>query len=277
MQKKDLHIVFGSSGETILSQSQIVNKDEGDILSLCDLVSLGPLSNLDDSTGIESRKSWFRKFLNPIEYDDGSNFVDNDFNLIKTLSGRVGNYKHVQLWFGSDASEKIATARLLYHLQGLTISIFKLNLSQVKFKTDKGVILDTSSLQQVAQADVPKLLNHFEELTEQDRQSYASLWQKLINDNGSIHLFDKKNNCISRDESFLDRYLMNRCTTQTKSAMVVGYVLIDLWEEWGLGEIGDIILYYRLNILEKEGKVKITERDEDPERGRRLFNVTRVS
>nr|WP_068886626.1 DUF3658 domain-containing protein [Pedobacter panaciterrae] len=125
--------------------------------------------------------------------------------------------------------------------------------------------------------DALELAKHFEELSEKDKGSFVSLWEQQQKDKSIIYLFDKEQNCIPLEESFFDCYLLNRCGDQSKkSAFVVGYTLFDIWDEWGSGAIDDSYLYYRLNFLEKEGKVKTTNRHEDSERGRVIFNVKRV-
>lgn len=277
MIKKDLHIVFGPSGKANLSRSQIVNKDHGDILGFDDPLSLGPLCDLDEMEHIENRKLWLKRIFDSFESEDGSNFVDANLNQIRTLLQTIRNYKSIYLWLGNYANEKLTTARLLSHLQGLTIPIFKADFAKAEFKNGKGEDIKLISLQVMKEADVLELGKHFEELSEQDKRSFISLWEQLQKDKSVIHLFDKEDNCISKDESFFDNYLLNRCSDQSKkSAFVVAYTLFDIWDEWGRGEVGDGYLYYRLNVLEKEGKVEITDRHENSERGRQIFNVRRV-
>ncbi|WP_181182456.1 hypothetical protein [Sphingobacterium lumbrici] len=39
------------------------------------------------------------------------------------------------------------------------------------------------------------------------------------------------------DETFYDRYLLNRYTKRSQlSPRIVGYTLIDIWDEFGLGK-----------------------------------------
>jgi hypothetical protein len=277
MNKKDLHIVFGFTGEAILHQSQQINKEQGDILRFNDSLSLGPLGNLDKNKGIDNRMLWLKKIPGYIEFKDDSNYINIDLTKIKALVKNINNYKRIYLWLGNEADEKIITARLLYHLQGLSIPIFKPDFSKAEFKNIKGESINISSLLQMKEGDILKLWKHFEELNERDKQSFTSLWERLTKEESVIHLFDKESNYISRDESFFDQYLLNRCSIQDKkSSLVVAYTLYDVWEDWGYGGIGDAFLFYRLNILEKERKIKITNRDEAPERGHRLFDVRKA-
>lgn len=272
MSKKDLHITFGYKGKAILSESQFVNKDRGDILGFADPLSNGPLYNLDKQ-GSENRKSWFKNAFCWATDENDYSFVDDDLIQVKTLLETINNYKILYLWLGSTACEKLTTARILHHLEGLEITILYVDFSKTDFKSDRGVSLNSSSLQDLKSEDVPELAKYFSQLRKHEKQSASLLWTSLQKDKSIYHLFDKQNNCVSGEESFLDKYLLNRCIEQNNSSMVVAYTLFDIWEEWGLGEIGDCLLYCRLNVLEKQGKVTITDRNKDPERGQVLFQV----
>lgn len=272
LSKKDLHITSGNQGKAILSESQFVNKDQGDILGFTDLLSLGPLYNLDKQ-GSENRKLWFKNAFCWSTDESDYSFVDDDLIQVKTLLETIHNYKTLYLWLGNTACEKLTTARILHHLKGLDITILQVDFSKTDFKSDRGVSLNSSSLQDLKSEDVPELAKYFSQLGEHEKQSASLLWTSLQKDKSIYHLFDKQNNCVSGEESFLDKYLLNRCIEQNNSSRVVAYTLWDIWQEWGAYEIGDSLLFCRLNALEKQGKVTITDRNKDPERGQVLFQV----
>jgi hypothetical protein len=116
----------------------------------------------------------------------------------------------------------------------------------------------------------------FEEISESEKQRFVLLWKQLLVDDAVFRIFNKEGVCIMGDETFYDRYLLNRCAKRSQlSSRIVGYTLMDIWDEFGLGEgAGDSYLYYRLNILGEMGKVEISDRADHPESNRRIFNVS---
>ncbi|MBE8719621.1 DUF3658 domain-containing protein [Sphingobacterium pedocola] len=76
-------------------------------------------------------------------------------------------------------------------------------------------------------------------------------------DDAVFRVFNKEGAGIIGDETFYDRYLLNRCSKRSQlSSRIVGYTLMDIWDEFGIGDgAGDSYLYYRLNVLGEMGKV----------------------
>jgi len=100
MDKKDLHIVFGFTAKAILSQSNYVNAEQGEIVRFYDPLSLRPLCDMDNATAIEERKMWLNEALGSIETENSSNFVDDNLDLIKTIVADNQKIKRIFLWLG---------------------------------------------------------------------------------------------------------------------------------------------------------------------------------
>ncbi len=240
MHKRNIHLVFGHTSNTILLQSGLINPETEDVVVLNDPLSLGPLFDVDDERGAENRRLWWIENVYGLLGSESSiDFFEEDLNRIKKLSNDMPRYKAIYLWFGEDGNEKIAMARLLHYLRGIQIPIFK---------------TDLTSLYLMNPADLPDVAKQFYELNTQHQVYWESLWEQLLSDDATIHIFDKSNNLLTGNHLFFDTFLLEKCTGEPKSsALIVGQALTAIWNTYGLSGIGDVFLFHRLNCLgEKE-------------------------
>ncbi len=278
MSKKDLHITFGFSGKTLLTESQLIDSHLGDISGFTDSLGLGPLCDLDDMGAIDKRKSWWQNVLGSIQSEGANNFIDDNLLLLEKITSSYDRYRNIYLWLGDDANERITTARFLYSLKELSVSIYKLNFRNMDFRNEKGVKLNLTSLQVMRAENILKAAKHFEKLSEDDVQYYVSLWENIRAKESVIHLFSKSGSYLSGDETFFDQYLLNRCSdVPQRSSYVVGYTLCEIWDEFCDTSVGDIFLFYRLKELANLGKIEISNPHEDAERAAMVFDVRKVT
>lgn len=267
--------MFGDTGNTILLQSGLISPETEDVLVLNDSLSLGPLFDVDDERGAENRRLWWiENVYGPLGSESSIDFFEEDLNRIKKLSNDVPRYKAIYLWFGEDGNEKIAMARLLHYLRGIQIPIFKPDFHKVQVRNIRGEAINPTSLYLMNPADLPNVAEHFYELNTQHRVYWESLWEQLLSDDATLHIFDKSNNVLTGNHLFFDTFLLEKCTREPKSsALIVGQALTAIWNTYGLSGIGDVFLFHRLNCLGDKGAITITERHKDPTRGRTVFKV----
>jgi len=278
MPKKDLHITFGFSGKALLAQSQLIDLNEDEILGFTDPLSQGPLYDLNDVQAIENRKRWLENIFGSIQSEGDNNFIDDELNLWAKLIDSVDDFNAIYLWLGDESNEKITTARLLYHLRASTIPIYRLNFDKMEFWNEKGVKLDLTSLQVMRVEHISDASQHFEKLSEDDKQAYVSIWKDIHTDQSTVHLFDRAGNYVSGDEAFFDHFLLDKCRdTFQRSSLIIGYTLFDIWEKFSSGCVGDTFLFHRLNEMAKAGKIEIANRHEDAERAKMIFDVRKVN
>lgn len=277
MSNKYLHITFGFARNATLVQSLIIDTEKDEILNFTDPLSQGPLCDLDHVDAIENRKRWLQKVFGSIQSEGDSNFIDDELNGLRELIDRSNTYEKIYLWLGDEANEKITIARLLFHLHEASIPIYKLNFDKMEFRNEKGVKLDLTSLQVMHKEHISEASQHFEELSADDKQSFASIWDQLRTDQSMVHLFDRSGNYVSGDETFFDQYLLNHCNDEPKSSpLVVAYALFEIWKKFGGGCVGDSFLFYRLNELANRGKIKTSNPHENAERARVVFDVRKI-
>ncbi|MBD1433668.1 DUF1835 domain-containing protein [Sphingobacterium sp. DN00404] len=278
MLRKDLHITFGFSGNAVLKESQLINTKQGEILGFTDPLSQGPLCDLEDTETIKRRKLWMKDVFGSIQLEGGSTFIDDDLNLLTRLMNNAVDFNAIYLWLGDEADEKITAARLLYHLQGQLIPIYKLNFDKMEFRNEKGTKLEINTLQVMCVDNIPEASKYFVELSAADKQAFVSLWDNIREDVSAVHIFDKSGKYVSGNETFFDELLLSKCNNTTqRSSLIVANTLFTIWEKFGGGVVGDLFLYHRLKMLSKMGKIEISNPHEDAERAKMIFDVKKLN
>lgn len=267
--KTTLHITFGLTGMYLISKSRDAIASVKDTICFEDPLSIGPLCDLNDDEGTERRKWWFKEILESSESENLIKIIEKDLLSLDRLVSTAANYQQIYFWLGDEASEKITAARALHHLQGLDVPVFKSNLAKAGFRSKDGKKTTNNSLTMMSFEYVPEAFGLIEPLDDGDKRSLVSLWRELLADDSVVRLADKEGFHLT-DETFVDGYLLNRCTDQNQhSTIVVGYTLMDIWDDFGFHTVGESLLFHRLNVLAKMGKLEITERrkDEDDTQG----------
>lgn len=278
MSKKDLHIAFGFSGKAVFVQSELIDPDLGEVVGFVDPLSEGPICDLDDVEAIQKRKAWLQRLFGSIQSEGDNNFIDDDLKLLERIVATVNDFNNIYLWLGEEANEKLTTARLLYHLQGLTIPVYRLRFDQMQFLDENGKKLNISSLQVMRVENIPEASRYFEKLSADYHRSLVEIWKRIRRDGTVVHLFDRSGEYVSGDEDFFDGYLLNRISdAPQRSSLIVAYTLCDIWDRFGGGCVGDIFLFNRINQLAIMGKIVISNPHEDVERAKMIFDVRKVS
>lgn len=273
MTKKNLHIVHGEQSKATLLESNCVAAGSEEIVSFNELLSFGPLCDIDSTARIEARKLGLARILNLNDGAEDDIFsIAANHNSIQSILANQHDYNKIYLWLGPHTDEMITAARLLFHIEKLNIPIFKLDFSQGNFKNSKGAPIVLNSLRVMNVQNLQEIAPHFVEMDTGKIRSFAALWSTLRTNDSAIRIFDKNGELLEGDESFFDQYLLNRCTTTNQgSAYIVGCAMGDIWEDFDHIPTGDIFLFDRLNQLGRDGKIQISERRE--ERGGILFQA----
>lgn len=114
--KEKLHIVFGKSTSGLLRMSFKYNSSIfGNILSLNDDMSMGPIANLDNISGIRVRKNWWDTVTKDTYYNTWVlNEVDANIEKYQYIKNDLK--KQTYVWVGNDATSIVGFIRLMDQL-----------------------------------------------------------------------------------------------------------------------------------------------------------------
>lgn len=223
MQKENIHIVFGRIGKRTLIDSNVIDLNNSQVISLGDVLNIGPVCDINANENIQKRKDWLQQV-----YGDNPNPpVEQDLKNIETIVENVDNINQLFIWTGHSVSEIISTARLIYHLSKFDKPIFIANFN-IPFRSIRGDIIYPKALCQTATFQVKEIFEQFDLTDKIKLQDWRDLWAKVKSENGWLWIFDKNGQIIVEKIDYFDSFLLANCNENfQKAARVIGKTLVE--------------------------------------------------
>ncbi|MDD4821782.1 MAG: DUF3658 domain-containing protein [Bacteroidales bacterium] len=250
LKKKDLHIVFFHADRTFM-ESGAYDPDDVLLFHLNDLLTMGPMCDPDSMKGVEKRKAWLEKtFQNEMFSDYMLSAVDKDIATMAAITEAAQHVEDIYIWTGYNASEIIATARVMKYFMDLDKRIYILNFSNVQVQNSYGQTVTPKSLVQTASFQIRDVAKHFVKQQSSDLKKWGELWMKTIcSEDSLLRILDKKGRICHKQVDYFDAILLSYVTKEfQKAARVIGPTLVDI--DFG---VGDGYLNWRLKELALHG------------------------
>ncbi len=257
-KKKDLHIVFYHADRTFM-ESGAYDPDDVILFHLTDVLTIGPMCVLDSMEDVEKRKAWLEKTFGDEMYNELQlSAVDQDIATIAAILEVADQIEDIYIWTGYDASEIIATARVLNHLISLDKRIYVLDFSNVQVQNIVGQTVTPKSLVQTASFQIKEVAKHFKLQQLVDLIQWRELWHKnILSESSLLRILDKDGKIYHKQVEYFDAILLSYVKKEfQKAARVIGETLVDI--DFA---VGDSYLNWRLkelvlrNVLEFRGKL----------------------
>ncbi len=247
MQKENIHIVFGRTSKITLIDSKLIDGNKNQIISLDDILNIGPACDINANEEIQKRIDWLQKIFG----DNPNPPVEQDLKNIESIVKDADNINQLFIWTGSCASEMISTARLIHHFSKFDKPIFIANFN-TPVRSIHGNIIYPKALNQTATFQVKDIIEQFEQIDKSQLQDWRNLWEKVKSENGPLWILDKKGQVAVEKIDYFDSFILANCGDHfQKAASVIGETLADIHSD-----IGDSYLNWRLKHLALNGKLE---------------------
>lgn len=249
-KKKDLHIVFYHADRTFID-SGAYNPDDIILFHFIDVLTMGPMCDLNCKEDVEKRKAWLEKTFGDEMYNElRLSAVDQDIATITAIAEVADQIEDIYIWTGYDAAEMIATARVLNHLKSLDKRVYILDFSNVQVQNIVGQTVTPKSLVQTDSFQIKDVATHFKLQQSADINKWGELWMKTIcSEDSLLRILDKKGRICHKQVDYFDAILLSYVTKEfQKSARVIGETLADI--DFA---VGDGYLNWRLKDLALHG------------------------
>jgi hypothetical protein len=248
MHKENIHIVFGRIGRRTLIDSDIIDLNKSQIISLNDILNIGPACDMHTSEDIKKREDWLHGIFGDTSYPP----VKQDLKSIETIVENADNIDEIFIWTGYYASEIISTARLIYHLSKLDKPIFIANYPNTPVKSIYGDIIYPKALVQTAIFQVKDIFEQFELIDKSELTEWINLWEKVKLKNGQLWIRDNKGQITVEKTDYFDSFLLSNCDENfQKATRVIGETLADIDFN-----VSDSYLNWRLKQLALNRKIE---------------------
>ncbi|WP_449623099.1 DUF1835 domain-containing protein [Robertmurraya sp. Marseille-Q9965] len=255
-----IHILFDPSASGslnwVLRELELDKKEK--ILSFWDMFSIGPIYELHEEKGRESRFEWMKKSLT----DENGELYEYEQRFAKTIRqiNTLPNGAHITIWTSDNAHEQTGLRFAVYLLKDKNIDITMINTTKAyedlfQVKKVKYTPLHTGEILH------EKLQLIFEQgngkyLTDHDREALEKEWLTLSADHETLRIW-RNERIHSVPDDYYDEFIISKAKKLhrkqkkkdfMKSARLIGEVLGHLDQY-----VGDVFLEYRLRKLIEKG------------------------
>lgn len=244
-----LHLVLG--GAAFGSVTTVVSQMAGHrAVALEETLSIGPLTSLDTSQGVASRRSWISSLFEVIHARDVFKGLTQDIGL-PILDQLKLDCEDFVIWFGPNADEQLLLQMVAAKLSGC--SIRAVDVTSVRSETFRPRTVAQCSPDLLRRAFVTAYT-----LSPGDLRTYAADWQESMCQDDTLRLYID-GAIFEAPEDYFDEALVQMTPREFSSAArVVGAMLGD-----SPHLIGDAFIDYRLRQLAEAGVIEADDLRQD--------------
>ncbi|HZG17152.1 MAG TPA: DUF1835 domain-containing protein [Candidatus Bathyarchaeia archaeon] len=208
-----VHLVFSLSdaGSLKVTLSKIGKRKLCQVLAFNELFSVGPISNLDSTTGQQNRHFWLMEYDGEFRYGQHSNQEHQLANMVKAVKSIPEN-NTIVIWCADNAHDQTGLRFVLYLLRERKQPVNVVNVTELfnasGFKNKEGVIPYASGLidREYFQAIVSKYYEGVP-LDPSQRRRYESEWLMLTGEHHVLRLWEE-GTVRGCDEDALDEVII---------------------------------------------------------------------
>jgi len=211
-----IHIVFQEADKQVLSKSFDLDPSlTGDVVLVRDDFAVGPLLNIYEPEGIESRKEWWKEVLSGGDYHGKveSGEVDDQ----KTVSELVERLRQdeqevIWIWAAQNKHDVSGYYWLMTQLKEFQGRIFILYLNNLPFINEKGHIFYPGNLFEIQPKEFLKAKKLARPITLSEFEIDPDEWTRLCNEGKGVRVLEGGKKLVQHDYDFFDEEI-KKCMT----------------------------------------------------------------
>ncbi|MEP6951552.1 MAG: DUF1835 domain-containing protein [Ginsengibacter sp.] len=207
-----IHIVFQEADMPALAKSFTLDETlEGDVIQIKDDFAVGPLLNIYEEEGIESRKQWWREVLKGGDYDGkvDSGEVDDNKTVAVLIEKLTTNVEEVAwIWAAQNQHDVSGYYWLMSQLKAFQGRVFILYLHNLPFINEKGHIFYPSNIFEIQPKEFLKAKKLARPVTLSEFEIDPDEWTKLCNESKGVRTLDGGKKLLQHDYDHYDAELL---------------------------------------------------------------------
>lgn len=250
MKQSTMHVAPGLSAAGTIRMATKMNGRRDEVIGLPDSLSFGPIDYVDSKV----RSAWVEGVIG-CQWDD---VIEESEQLWRQV---LSTDKPRVLWFSRrSAMEYTGLLECVWRLGDAPYSVIDITDLPIVYRNNRreklppqvGACVSLITHEVMLENG---LIDRATPLTAEQKSSFHSLWGKLRAENAPFRVVDAKG-INSAPMTFFDE-IVRSCVIQEwrKTARVVGEALSKDWES-GYHQVGDLVLFARLQKLVELGKVE---------------------
>ena len=249
-----LHLVFDEpGGEQIRQSFELDPVNTGEIIYIADNYSLGPVANLGQPEGWQSRKGWWQSVLG-LDEEAQPEVMTTDKMKLHQLLQRLEEQEDTVLWIWMGQNERDVAGYyyVISHLMEFQGRIFVVYLNNLPFIDEKGHIFYPRQLSEILPKEYVKAARLARVVTLSEFELDPEEWEKLSGLPGSVRLLEGGKKLAVKDNDYYDKIILDQLGASTmKLSKLLGLLATKaklglpeyyiIWRVQSLIESGQII------------------------------------
>jgi hypothetical protein len=247
-----IHIVFSEADGKVLQEAMSMDESfTGEILTLQDDYSVGPIADIYSEYGREARKTWWKEVMSAGDPKQAALWEDDHEKMIR-LTEQLQNDPEQTVWIWAaqnkhDVCGYYWTLPFLKEFKG-RISILYLN--NLPFINEKGAIFYPAWLWEIPAKEFLKARKLAREITPSEFEVDPDEWTRLCNSNMGVRLLEGGKKIVQEDYDFYDSELRRFVMPDWQKAGKV----IHNFQQKAKNSTGEAYLTWRLKVLVANGR-----------------------
>jgi hypothetical protein len=250
-----IHIVFNTADIAALEAA--IELDEtlsGKIIEIKDDYAVGPLMDIYETEGFQSRRDWWKGVLAYSPYEDQLDIVDDTLTIHQLINSlNHDENEMIWIWMGQNAHDVSGYYWLMSQFKAYQSRIHVLYLNNLPFLNEKGQLFYPTHLSQIEPKEFLKAKKLARPITLSEFELDPDEWKKLCQENEGVRFLEGGKKLVSMHIGCYDKEII---ALLTKNAQKLPSALSNIMAKLKV-KLGDAFIVFRLKALEEAGKLVI--------------------
>ena len=250
-----IHIVFNTADIAALEAA--IELDEtlsGKIIEIKDDYAVGPLMDIYETEGYQTRREWWKAVLAYSPYEDQLDIVDDTLTIHQLINSLNHDENElIWIWMGQNAHDVSGYYWLMSQFKAYQSRIHVLYLNNLPFLNEKGQLFYPTHLSQIEPKEFLKAKKLARPITLSEFELDPDEWKKLCQENEGVRFLEGGKKLVSMHIGCYDKEMI---ALLTKNAQKLPSALSNIMTKLKV-KLGDAFIVSRLKALEEAGKLVI--------------------
>ena len=249
-----IHIVFQQSDVDTLQEAIKLDENlQGEIVEIKDELAVGPIADIYETEGYQTRRDWWKKILEHSAYTEQLNIIDDKLTAHQLKEKLKDESQQAWIWMAPNQHDVCGYYWLINQLKEFEGRVYILSLNNLPFISDKGNIFYPRDLFEIPPKEFIKAKKLARPVTISEFELDADEWKKLCSENGIVRILEGGKKIISKDADYYDSDILKALTQEPQK---LHKIFGTLFSKMKL-HTGDVFLVWRMKELANEGKLEI--------------------
>ena len=248
-----IHIVFNTADIAAIEAAiELDDTLAGKVIEIKDDYAVGPLLDIYETEGYQSRRDWWKIILEHSPYIDQIDIVDDKLTIHQLLNALNHDANEViWLWMGQNAHDVSGYYWFMSQFKEYQGRIQVLYLNNLPFLNEKGQLFYPTYLSQIQPKEFLKAKKLARPITLSEFELDPDEWKILCQENEGVRFLEGGKKLVSMQIGCYDKEILSLLT---KNAQKLPSALSNIMAKLKV-KLGDAFIVYRLKTLEEAGKI----------------------